>query len=418
MKRMITIQCQFKFLVAFSLMLAVGVFQSSAQQATVKLDSITNARLSAVEKKVASNQPGQSHFVVVGLTTLGYVSSSTTSTLAGSSQAEKTSSFGGADTYEFSPMFLWRQGNKVLVEFEPSFNHDGVSVNWATVSYFAAPNVILRGGYLVLPFGMYNKKLAAGWINKHATDPIGLPTGQDYGFEVSGGLPIGSIKWNYDLSVTNGMNLTINSATKTPDGAIAGVGLNTTSRNKTFTGRLGLLPLSNNSLEVGVSALHGGVYNGNPQHQNAVTDMMAFDFNFVNNLSPFQVNIKSQYNIINVNDQTYKTAEDSTAVSYTFTNHSTSGYGQISIRPIESQSNFLKRVELAYRYGNYITPSNSLWGSNSTQVDYSINYWINWRTVVRLTYEILDQKNTSNTLLGPYPDIKTNALHIQFSIQL
>lgn len=404
---------KFNFRISISLLLVLlsGItIKSFGQQTVATTDSVIDARLSAVEKKVSSQTFGQSHFLVVGLTTFGFVSNRTITSVSGSAQTSKTSVMGG-DTYEFSPMFLWRQGNRVLLEFEPSFNHDGLSVNWATVSYFAAPNFIVRGGYLVLPFGIYTKKLAAGWINKVATDPIGLPTGADYGVEISGGLPLGTVKWNYDLSITNGMSLL-------PNGSLQGVNLNSNARDKTFTGRLGLLPFSNNSLEIGVSGMHGGVANGDTRFQNAKVDMFAFDFNFVKNFNPFQINIKSQYNVVNVSRQNYQTPQDTTQF-YTFSNRSTSGYGQFSIRPVESQSEFIKRIELAVRYGNSTTPANSAWGSNTTQTDYGINYWINWRTVLRLTYEILDNKSTANEAIGGnLAGTKSYAFHAQFSIQL
>ena len=384
---------------------------SFGQQTNRTADSLTDARLSVVEKKVAAQTPGQSSLVVVGLTTFGYVSNKTVTTLNGASQTVKDGAFGGASTYEFSPLFLFRQGNKVLGEFEPSFNNDGVSVNWAAISYFVKPNLIIRGGYFVLPFGIYTKKLAAGWINKVATDPIGLPTAADYGVEISGGLPLGNMKWNYDLSLTNGVALT-------PNGQLTSVGLNSNSRNKTLTGRLGLLPFSNSSLEVGISGLHGGVANADPKFQNAITDMYAFDFNYVKNINAFQVNIKSQYNIINVNNQNYPIPSDTTN-TYTFSNHSTSGYGQLSIRKVESESEFLKKVELAFRYGNYTSPANSEWGSKTTQIDYGINYWINWRTVLRCTYEIIDNISTADSNIGGNPaNTKKYAFHVQFSIQL
>ncbi len=360
------------------------------------------ARIAMLEKKVSYNKPGQSHLLVVGLTTFGYVSSRTETTTGGVTQVSKSSGFGNGDTYEFSPMFLWRQGKKLLLEFEPSFNNDGVGVNWAAISYFLKPNLIVRGGYFVLPFGIYSKKLAAGWINKVATDPIGLPTGQDYGFGISGGLHLQNMKWNYDLSVTNGLQLM-------PDGTLSSVNLGANARNKTFTGRLGLLPFSDNSLEIGVSGMTGGVDNAQNKFGNATANLYAFDLNYVKNYFPFQFNVKSQYNVIDV-------ANVDPGAGFNFNNHSTSGYGQFSLRPVGAESTFVKNLELAFRYGTYNTPANSTWGSNTTQIDYGINYWINWRTVFRVTYELLDNKSTTDPLTTD--GFKTNALHIQFSVQL
>lgn len=400
-------------LIAFiSIGIGPTVWAQQSENAPPKLDSVTEARIAALEKKVSFNKPGQSHLMVVGLTTFGYVSGKTTS--SDGSAPTKFSSF-GTDSYEFSPMFLWRQGKKVLLEFEPSFHNDGVSVNWATISYFAKPNLIFRGGYFVVPFGIYTKKLAAGWINKVATDPLGLPTAQDYGFGVSGGLPLGSMKWNYDIAVTNGLTIdpTVN------NGSLTNVNLGAASRNKTFVGRLGLLPFSNNSLEIGVSGMTGGVSNGNISYQDVRADLYAFDFNLVKNISPIQINIKSQYNVVNVGTATYVNPLDPTK-NYTFNNSSTSGYGQFSFRPVESGNTVLKDLEFAFRYGQYNTPKNSTWGANTTQVDYGINYWINWRTVLRITYELIDSKSTVDQTLftSPVPDVKTQALHFQFSIQL
>lgn len=394
-----------------------------AQQSSTKLDSATEARIARLEKHAALNKPGLSQLVVVGLTTFGYVSNRQVSTTGGISTTTKNGVFGG-DTYEFSPMFLWRQGKKVLLEFEPSFSPDGVGVNWAAISYFASRNLILRGGYFVLPFGIYSKKLAAGWINKVATDPIGMDlfAGTDFGFGASGGVQWGVMKWNYDVAVSNGLTLM-------PDGTLQNSNMATAARGRTYTGRFGLLPFSNNSLEIGVSGLTGDVNNGQlngsgqPLYPGARATFYAFDLNYVKNLSPIQINIKGQYNNANVTTMTFTNTADPNNSTYSFTNHTTSWYAQGSFRPIESQSQFIKNLEPAFRYGQYNTPSSSAWGANTTQIDLGLNYWITWRTVIRLTYEILDGKNTSNPVLfpsggAPADDVKNYAFHIQFSIQL
>ena len=79
-----------------------------------------------------------SHFMVAGLTTIGFIQNwTTTNSVANGivNQKSKTNSFGDADNFEFSPMMLWRHGDKFLLEFEPSFTASGLSVNWADVSY-------------------------------------------------------------------------------------------------------------------------------------------------------------------------------------------------------------------------------------------------------------------------------------------
>ena len=369
-------------------------------------------RITALEQQAFQQKRGEDHFMVVGLTTFGLVTNATTNTLAGASTTTRSSTFGNGDTYEFSPMLLWRHGNKFLMEFEPSFNNDGLSVNWADISYFAAPGLIIRAGCMVLPFGIYNKRLAAGWIDKLATDPIGLdiPVSTDYGFEIMGGLPLGDMKWSYDVGVFNGMQLL-------PDGQLQGAGITDNNINKTFSGRIGLLPLSNSALEFGFSALTGKVGDEGSMYANSKANMYAFDVSYIQPIRPFTVNIKGQFNIMNVDRANYVNPNDSTQ-SYTYNNHSTSGFAQISVRPA-FVDNILKNFEVAYRYASSITPAMSDWGQNQTQSTIGVAYWINWRTVLKLSHEIINTNSTVNPGIVPYGGItNSNSWYIQFSIQL
>ena len=128
------------------------------------IDSSIYERLNYLEDQVNYHKSGDDHFMVVGLATFGFASNSTTNVLNGIATNSKTNSLGDANHFEFSPMFLWRHGKKFLMEFEPSFSNNGLSVNWADISYFAAPNLIIKAGYFVLPFGTYSKRQAASWI--------------------------------------------------------------------------------------------------------------------------------------------------------------------------------------------------------------------------------------------------------------
>ena len=148
-------------------------------------------------------------------------------------------------TMSLSPMLIWRHSNNLLVEFEPSFDGNTIGVNWANISYFAAPGLVIHAGYFVVPFGIYNKKLAAGWIDKLAGDPNGLDMpGTDFGIGLSGGFPLGDMKWSYDVSLTNGLQLL-------PDGELQNAGIVDNNKGKMVSGRFSLLPFSNSCLEIG-----------------------------------------------------------------------------------------------------------------------------------------------------------------------
>jgi hypothetical protein len=374
------------------------------------VDSLLIDRVTELEKKVSNTKPGDDHFLVAGLATFGFVANTTTTTSGGISQKAKTNSFPDADHFEFSPLFLWRHGDKFLMEFEPSFDGFSVGVNWADVSYFVAPGLILRAGYLVTPFGTYSKRLAAGWIDKLPTDPTGLadyPPTTDFGFEAEGGLPLGSMKFNYDVSLTNGLQLL-------PDGELQSAGAVDNNKNKTVTARLGLLPFPNSSLEIGVSGMWGTVGDANSQYENAKSQSYAVDANYVKLFSPILVNFKGQYNYTFVNSQNYVNPSDSSL--YTFDNKTTSSFAQISFRPTGAGNDFVKNLELAFRYGKFTTPENSLWGQKSTTIDLSLDYWFSWRTVFKIGYQSTD--GTSTALESGGDKVKSESLFLQFAIQL
>lgn len=378
------------------------------------VDSSLYERISELEKRTDYNKPGEDHFMMAGLATFGFVSNKTKNKLNGVlHDVSKKNSLGDIDHFELSPMFFYRHGKKILVEFEPSFSGNQLGVNWADISYFVAPNVILRAGYLVIPFGFYPKHLAAGWITKLASDPFGitaLPT-TDYGVEVEGGIQMGTMKLNYDFSLTNGMQLL-------PDGQLQASGLSDNNNNKTITGRIGWLPFSNSSLELGVSGLSGKVGDASSNFESIRANMYAFDLNFVENIKPFQINIKGQYNIINIGRADYVNPKDSSV--YSFNNHTTSGYIQASLRPSFSDNKVVKNFELAARYGNFISPTNSLGGTKQNGWAVGLDYWLSWRTVLKFTYEAIKTINNSRINIDvPVGFVnQSNSMYLQFAIQL
>jgi hypothetical protein len=395
----------------FTLVLSVPAITVNAQS-TAAPDSSLLKRVAALEKQVADIKPAESHFLVVGLATFGFFATTTKYTPpSGSQQITKTNSFPDADRYEFSPMLLWRHGTKWLLEFEPSYTGGSLEVNWADICYYAAPGLIIRGGYFVLPFGIYNRRLAAGWINKLAPDPEGIDLpGTDFGVEVSGGLPLGNMKWSYAVSITNGLQLL-------PDGELQNAGITDNNTKKTVCGRVGLLPFSNSSLEIGISGLYGGAGDADSHFNKANSTMYGADLNYVKTLTPILINVKGQYNRSTVNNQQYIKPTDST--QYTFDNKSYSAFAQISIRPVSAESNLVKNLELAFRYINYKTPENSTWGQKYHEEDLGLDYWLTWRTVLKFTYAWTHATSTANVSAGGTPGItNTNNLYIQFAIQL
>ena len=388
---------------------------------------------SDISKQVASLKSGDGHFMMVGLVTFGFINQSTTNSFGGVKVfSDKSNSLGDADRFEFSPMFLWRHGDRLLAEFEPSWDGNQIGVNWADISYYVAPGLIVRGGYIVLPFGTYTKRLAAGWINKLPSDPIGTDmAGSDFGVEVQGGFPLGNMKWSYDVALSNGFQLNSSPFVTDPailPGTLSGVGINAINNGKTVTGRLALLPLSNSSLEIGVSGLYGNVATqqdtffttANPTAtKGPMVNMYAVDFNFVRIVNPVQINIKAQYSAEMISGAYY--IDPTTNIPYTFTNNTSTYFGQLSVRPSKSKSKILRNCEVAFRYVNYTSPKQSTWGMNYNEVDLSLDYWLSWRTVLKIGYENIKSDGTTSQFKSSGLDGSStgiNRLIIQFATEL
>lgn len=381
--------------------------------AQVVKDTALTEQVNNLSRQVALLKEGDSHFMVAGLATFGFVSQRTTTLIGGLKSTARYNSLGDANRYELSPMFLWRHGDNLLVEFEPSFNGSSLGVNWAAISYLISPGLIVRGGYIVLPFGSYSKHLAAGWINKFASDPVGVnPAGSDFGVEIGGGLPLGDLKFTYDVAISNGFQLNT-------DGTIQGVGINALGNNKTLSGRVSILPFSNSALEIGFSALYGSLANGvtNFTYNKPVVSMYALDANYIKNLDPVQLNLKAQYSLSGVNRQKYRSTVDTTS-TYSFTNNTNASFAQLSVRPVLLDNKILKNLEIGFRYVNYKTPANSSFGQNYNERDLGLDYWLSWRTVLKFTYENIKANGSSNpALAGSQGSTGINRLVLQFSTE-
>ncbi|MEZ4848209.1 MAG: hypothetical protein R3B93_06245 [Bacteroidia bacterium] len=59
---------------------------------------------------------------------------------------------------------------------------------------------------------------------------------------------------------------------------------------------------------------------------------------------------------------------------------------QFSIRPALVSTPVVRNMELAARYSKIQTPEGSEWEVNQNQWEVSFNYWIDWRTVVKVSY--------------------------------
>ncbi|MBI1780163.1 MAG: hypothetical protein HYR66_02165 [Sphingobacteriales bacterium] len=205
---------------------------------------------------------------------------------------------------------------------------------------------------------------------------------------------------NYSVFLSNGAQLITDQGIPSKQGTLSYGNADAISKKLTAGGRLGLLPFSNSSLEIGVSFRSGNVGDKNSVYKNIGATMYALDLTYVKQLDFIKgmFDVKAQWNKVNVDKAEYIDPDDPTGNTlYTFENKRSSFFTQGAYRPSMSQSKFLKKTELVFRYAGFNPPDGAKDLTKIKQYTYGINYWVNWRTAVKLAYQ--NQKNDNAFLV-------------------
>lgn len=358
----------------------IGFFAPAltAQEQVDRLDELT--------EKVEYLKPGTSRFLLRGYAHSG---------LEYHQDDDELTFVGGS----FNPLFIYRQSEKLLFESEldMGFEEDGafdIGLEYANISYLLTKTLNIRVGKLFVPFGIFVERLHPAWINKLPTAPLGyghdgiLP-GTDIGIELRGGAYAGNLKYNYAFYVVNGPQFNDGEEEEDEAGKIEYGKIPDNNKNKAFGGRIGILPFSNSSLEVGFSGMFAKTGARDSEYEDISSQLYAVDLTYVKSIPAIKsvVDIKAQANLVNNDDADFIDPEDTTGVAtYTFDNSSSAYFAQLSIRPSFVNSPVLRNLELVGRYSSIDTPEGSLWEANDDKWDFGLNYWVNWRTVVKVSF--------------------------------
>lgn len=338
----------------------------------------------------------------------------------------------------FNPILLWRQGDRFLfeseLEMEYMSNMFSFELGYANASYVISKGLTLKVGKILIPFGTFGEKFHPSWVNKFSSAPLGfghdgISPMADIGVEIRGGFQVGKSKMSYSLYCVNGPR--IKDGTEEPEeaGMLSFENSNDNNKNKALGARIGFLPLSNSSLEIGISGYYAkpgsstSPFEGDTSLQDLnyadVTALLtAFDFSYVKMLNPIKslIDIKGQYNLSKISEAKFFNPEDT--IRYTFTNNSSSYYAQLAFKPAMVDNAILKNVELVGRYSAYITPIGSLWESNQSQIGIGLNYWFTWRSVLKLSYQITNGAMTGSMSNMSGGSMQENTFLIYFACGL
>ena len=169
------------------------------------------------------------------------------------------------------------------------------------------------------------------------------------------------------------------------------------NNSKAFGGRIGLLPFADSSTEIGFSTYSTSkVGNRDSEYENVGAFLYALDFSFVKQIPALGgfVDIKGQYNNSDIDDATFIEIHEEDGEEeeeeYTFGNNSNSFYAQLSYRPTMAESDFMKKLEFVGRYSNFNAPEGAEWEEQSEQYAFGLNYWLTWRSVIKIAYQTTD----------------------------
>ena len=281
------------------------------------------------------------------------------------------------------------------IEVETSEGDASFGLEQVNLIYRVCPYLNIHAGRFLPKFGGYRGRMGEGYVSRLATDPLGYGDGGigpmvETGIGFQAGLPLGSAKMNYDIWISDGPQISGDST-----GPVVGEfdyeAFSDNNKNKAIGGRIGFLPLSNSSLEVGFSyekAAKTGPTG--TSFENTELNMMAFDLNYFNNIKAIKSTVRVTGEWKNQNE-TYPAMNSENS----FKSTSSAYYGVIAIRPALLKNNFIRNLEIAYRYSQYDRSKNKPdAGEITNRSDIGINYWFKWNAVLKLNYVM--QQNLDN----------------------
>ncbi len=319
----------------------------------------------------------------------------------------------------FSPIFLWKISDKLFFETEVETEIDGgevgVDLEYAKLSYILNKYMTIGAGRMLTPFGAYVERLHPAFVEKFPNAPLMMhhedgmqavgPNGAEMGVDIRGGIPLGKSKMNYALYVSNGPKLNDGSDDPKMAGSLEYENFFDNNSNKAMGGRIGFLPFSNSSFEIGVSGNYAAqTGNAKSNYENVSATAYAIDLSYVKAIKSMKsiISIRGQLNTVATSKADYKDATDSTGTkTYTFNNQSQVYYAQFSFRPALVKNKFFQNVEIMARYNSLTLPKEALWGGGTTtRTDIGICYWLSWRSGLRFAYET--QNNPDGTTMQQF----------------
>ncbi|MFV1984259.1 MAG: hypothetical protein ACC657_12015 [Thiohalomonadales bacterium] len=298
-----------------------------------------------------------------------------------------------------SPIFHYQYRDIVMLESELSLEiePDGTTktiLEYLTIDMFLSDNITFLAGKFLSPIGQFRQNIHPSWINKLPSAPPGF--GHDgaapvseIGMQLRGGAPIGKVRTNYAVYISNGAELTTAyDGTNFELDGVRGEATNADRDNKKVVGgRFGILPIA--GLELAVSAATGKATISTVEVPSTIArpdlaneaardyDVLGFDFAW--QIRSFA--LRGEYVNTKIGDAT--------------TGNSASTGGKWTTWYVQaSYQIFPIKLEPVLRYTDYDSIENS---KDQVQWSVGLNYLFNSSVIGKLAYELNDGVNDGVT---------------------
>jgi hypothetical protein len=298
----------------------------------------------------------------------------------------------------FDPIFLWELTPKILfdsrLEIDPSGGGTNVNLVNAQISYLLNDYIALGVGEFFSPSNVFVERFEPQWINKLPDRPIGVYHGIlpniSVGAQVRGGFPIGPTRANYAFYVSNGPVL--NTFDARSAGTLDFNSYTDNNDNKAVGGRVGFLPIPGVEVGYGFETSKPGFQGTSFSRVQALVQSVDLEVTRDSDLLKGRINLFAQYAWSHVDHAVYDPDGSLGFGPLPLTAKQDGGYAEIAYRPTKLDIDFLRNLEMIFRWDHLSRDPSGLGDPEETRWTLGLNYWLSPSTVLKAAYE-WDQPN-------------------------
>jgi hypothetical protein len=378
------------------------------REAAPKQESVESHAVADVHKQVAPKQEnaesqaaGDMHKEVASevappvVESEGSLLGTTKFLLAGWAEGMFEARNGSVSTFSasFNPLFLWELTPKLLfesrLEIEPSGGGTNVNLVNAQISYLLNDYMALGVGEFFSPSNVFVERFEPQWINKLPDRPIGVYHGVlpniSVGAQVRGGFPIGPTRADYAFYVSNGP--TLNTFDARTAGTLDFNSYTDNNDNKAVGGRIGFLPIPGVEVGYGFETSKPGFQGTTFADVQALVQSVDLEITRDSDLLRGRINLYAQYAWSEVDHAVYDPDGSLGFGPLPLTAKRDGGYAEIAYRPTKLDIDFLRNLEMIFRWDHLSADPSGLGDPSETRWTLGLNYWLSPSTVVKAAYE-------------------------------